>query len=316
MSSKRDKYNQLAFALETLRLLCEKPITRRELGDSLAAFLERYDKAEGDILQKVDGIIRKLRDCGFEIQSAPSHPYTLIESNFPVLLSPQQREALAMTANFLTEMGFSAQAAQISRMGHFETVEQPFVKVNFSPPVDYSEAKLEEIVTQLQERLENKCCFLIRYRNSKGNVSNYDINYCELRLHNGVLYLLAFIPAWQSPHEKPPSFEQNALFRVDRIEQVFPASPSPWRVFSFPTKNIRFRMRGGLSRYKPRRSNETVLYQDPDDKFVEIEAKEDCLFWFRQRMMQYGSNVKILEPEWLATEIQDEHQKAYQQYSL
>ncbi len=316
MSSKRNQYNSLAFALETLRLLCQKPITRNELCESLSAFLERYDKGSGDMNQKVNRMIRQLRDCGFEIQSAPSHPYKLIKSNFPVLLSTDQRQALAMAANFLGDMGFSSQAAQIQQIGNFDTDEQPLVKVNFSPPVDYSEAEMETKVHQLQERIEQKCCFIIQYCNSKGEVSNYDINYSELRLHRGVLYLFAFIPSWCSPHEKPPSFEQNVLFRVDRILKVLPSSQSPWRVFNFPTKTIHYRMSGGLRRYQPRRLNEKVLYRDPEEKFVDIEAKEDCLFWFRQRVLQYGSNVQVLEPEWLAKDIRGEHQKAFKQYSF
>ena len=75
-------------------------------------------------------------------------------------------------------------------------------------------------------------------------------------------------------------------------------------------------MSGELRNYQPRRGNEEVFYRDSQGKFVDILAEEDCPFWFRQRILQYGSNVQVLEPEWLAKEIQEEHQKAFQQYSL
>ncbi|MEL7038571.1 MAG: WYL domain-containing transcriptional regulator [Cyanobacteria bacterium J06592_8] len=316
MSSKRDTYNQLAFGLEILRLLSEKPRTRSELSELLSPFLERYDKASGDLSQKIVRTISKLRDCGFQITSAPNRPYTLVESNFPVLLSREQRQALAMAADFLGDMGFSTQAAQILRIGNINPDEQSsLVQVDFSPPVDYSETEMETTVRKLQERLEKKYCFSIHYRNRKGDVRIWDINLSELRLHNGVLYLFAFIPTWFSRHEKPPSFEQNITFRVDRIAQVSESSPTPWTVFNFPSQKICYRMSGDLGTYQPRRVNEVVLYRDPEHKFVEIEAKEDCLFWFRQRILQYGYNIQILEPEWLANEIRDVHHKALQKYS-
>ena len=317
MAPKREIYNQLAFALEVLRLLSQKPLTRSELCDSLSTFLERHDKPSGDISQKVVRTVSKLRDCGFDIQCSPHHPYKLIESNFPVLLSVEQREALAMAANFLTDMGFSTQAAQILRIANINYNDEPTpVNVNFSPPVDYSEAKMEAVVRELQERFQEKCCFLIRYRSSHGNEENRDIHRSELRLHNGVLYLFAFLPYWRCQYENPPSFEQNVAFRVDRILKVFPPSSTPWTAFNFPTQKIRYRMSGPLKNYQPRRTNEQVLYRDPEGNFVEILAEEDCLFWFRQRILQYGSSVQILEPEWLAKDIRDEHEKAFKQYSF
>ncbi|KKD37307.1 helix-turn-helix transcriptional regulator [Limnoraphis robusta] len=317
MSPKRDNYNQLAFALEILRLLSQKPLTRNELCDLLSTFLERHDKTSGDINQKVVRTISKLRDCGFDIQCSPHHPYKLIESNFPILLSLEQRQALAMAANFLGEMGFSTQAAQILRIANINYNDQPSpVNVNFSPPVDYSETQTETVVRELQERLNKKCCFSIRYRSSNGNEKIWDIHRSELRLHNGVLYLFTFIPTWFCKHEKPPSFEQNVALRVDRILKVFPSSHTPWTLFNFPTQKIHYRMSGELRNYQPRRANEQVFYRDSQGKFVDILAEEDYPFWFRQRILQYGSNVLVLEPEWLAKEIQEEHQKAFQQYSL
>jgi hypothetical protein len=90
-------------------------------------------------------MIAKLRACGFEIRSAPNRPYELVESSFPVILSTEQRQALALAAYFLSDMGFSAQASQIIRIGKLTEADLPTdVKVNFSPPVDYSEDKLEE----------------------------------------------------------------------------------------------------------------------------------------------------------------------------
>lgn len=311
-------YNQLAFALEILRLLAQKPYRREDLATLLSDFLEQHEKSAEDILQKLTRTIRRLRDCGFEIRSAPNRPYELVESSFPVILTQDQRQALALAVYFLSDMGFSAQASQINRIGKLTEADLPTnVKVNFSPPVDYSEDRLEETVRTLQERFRQRCRYTIRYRSSRGNEQNWDCDRSELRLHNGVLYLFAFIPDFSSRLiEKRPNVEQNFAFRVDRILTVRAASTTPWSLFNFPTLKVRYRMSGPLGTYQPRRATEQELLRDIDANFVEIVTKEDYLFWFRQRILQYGSNVQILEPEWLAQQIAQELQRASAVYGI
>jgi predicted DNA-binding transcriptional regulator YafY len=318
-TSKNDSNsNQLGFALEILRLLAVKPYRREDLAALLSDFLEKNEKPAEDILQKLTRTIAKLRACGFEIRSAPNRPYELVESSFPVILSTEQRQALALAAYFLSDMGFSAQASQIIRIGKLTEIDLPNdVKVNFSPPVDYSEDKLEETVRKLQERFRQQRRYTIRYRSSRGNEQNWDCDRSELRLHNGVLYLFAFIPDF-SPRfiEKRPNVEQNLAFRVDRILSVRAASTTPWSLFHFPTLEIRYRMSGALGTYQPRRANEREVLRDADVNVVEIATQEDYLFWFRQRMLQYGSSVQVLEPEWLAQQIAQELQRASVVYGI
>jgi predicted DNA-binding transcriptional regulator YafY len=304
--------NQIAFALEILTLLAETPWKKADLS---AALSDRGFAAE-DLSQKITRTVAKLRDCGFEIRSAPNRPYELVESSFPVILSTEQRQALALAAYFLSDMGFSAQASQIIRIGKLTEADLPTnVKVNFSPPVDYSEDKLEETVGKLQERFRQQRRYTIRYRSSQGNERNWDCDRSELRLHNGILYLFAFIPDFSSRFiEKRPNVEQNLAFRVDRILSVRAASETPWSLFGFPDLEVRYRMSGSLGTYQARRANERELQRDPEGRFVEIAAREDYLFWFRQRILQYGSNVQILEPDWLAQQIAQELQQAHKHY--
>ena len=313
MASKNDnKYSQIAFALQIIRLLAAKPRTRTELADEMTRFLATYGKKDGDTIQKVTRTISKLKNCGFQINSAPSKPYQLLESSFPILLSAQQKQALHTAAYILADMGFSAEAGQIARIGNLDYIEQiPNIKVDFSPPEDYSFTKIQEIVTQLQERIDKKCRYSIRYRSSKGNEQNWDIDRSELRLHNGVLYLFAYIPNWNYRHDL---VEMNQPLRLERIQRVFPPSESKWVFTQFHTLRITYRLSKGMSNYKPRRDREKILDIDPNGKWVEVETKEDCLFWFRQRVMQYGSNAKILDPAWLADDIAKEFQKAHQAY--
>ncbi len=317
MSAKIDtSYNQIAFVLEILRLLADKPRKREELATLLSPFLEKHGKSECDIHQKLTRTIRKLRDCGIEIKSAPHYPYELVESNFPVILSTEQRQALALAAYFLADMGFSAQAGQIIRIGKLkETDQPPHVKVNFSPPVDYSEDKLEVVIRQLQERFQQQRRDTIRYQNRQREQRIWDIDRSELRLHNGVLYLFAFVPDWRSRRfDTWHNIDQNLLFRVDCITSVGPATEVHWVSCNFPTLEIHYRMSGPLANYQPRREDEYELKRNTEAKFLDIATTEDCLFWFRQRILQYGANAQVLQPDWLAEQIRDEHQKAYIKY--
>ncbi len=318
LSPNNRRYNQIAFALEVLKLLAEKPRKREELADLLAVFLDKYDKSPGDIPQKLTRTIRQLRDCGFEIESAPHRPYSLVESNFPVLLSSQQQQALYMAAYFLADMGFSEQAGQIIRIGNLsQTVPNLDVKANFSPPVDYSENELSDTIQQLQKRLEQKHRFVIRYCDSRGDEQNWDLDYSELRLHSGVLYLLAFVPDAPSfKIEKQPNAEQNRLFRIDRIKAVLPASDTRWFWQDFPRLSIRYRMTGVLANYQPRRDDETVIERncEAQSRYVDIETREVYPFWFRQRLLKYGANAQVLSPVWLREQLREESHQMYLNY--
>lgn len=315
MPAKSDgNYNQIAFTLEILRLLAEKPRRRKDLEDLLSAFLDQHGKSadSADIKQKITRTIRKLRDCGIEIKSSTHSPYKLVESNFPVLLSTEQREALAVAAYFLADMGFSAQASQIQRIGNLTESDIPsFVKVDFSPPVDYSDRNLDAIVRQLQERFLQQCRYTIRYQSKPGVEGRiWDIDRSELRLHDGLLYLFAFIPDWRSwRFDYWHNIDQNHIFRLDKIVSVGAASDTRWVSCDFPRLKIRYRTSGQLANYKPRRKDEVVIDDDPEGKFRDIEATIDYWFWFRQRILKYGDNVQILTPQLLADEIKKEYKK-------
>jgi predicted DNA-binding transcriptional regulator YafY len=313
MSSKNDvNSNQFGFALEVLKLLAEKPLRKTELEN----LLRDKDISCEDLPQKITRVIGKLRDCGFEIRSAPNRPYELVESVFPVILSEEQRQALAMAAHFLADMGFSAQASQIYRIGNISKASQsPSVTVDFHPPVDYSEDTLDDTVRQLQKRLQQKRRFVIWYRNSKGEERSWDLDKSQFRLHNGILYLFALVPDCHTYHiQTRPNVEQNFIFRIDRIVRIGAASHTPWTYSQFPTLDIRYRLTGALAVYKPRRPHEFEQSREGDTDFRDILTREDCLFWFRQRMLQYGASARILDPLWLAQDICNELKKAYTSY--
>jgi predicted DNA-binding transcriptional regulator YafY len=309
--------NQLTFALEILRLLAEKPRKRSELGDLLTQFLEEQKQSTGDITQKLDRTIRKLRDCGFEIDCAPSYPYELKQSNFPVILSNEQKEALYLATKLLSQLGFFSPAEQLGRIYQFPKDYQPSnLQADFSPPVDYSSEKISKTIKQLEERIAKKCRYTIRYfSKSTGDEKLYDLDRSELRLHNGVLYLFAFVPDWKSSRfQDIPNIDQNRLFHIKRIQNVGPSSYTQW-FYDFPTLTFRYRMSGPLANYEPRRSQERIIEINTEKKYIDIETTEDYLFWFRQRILQYGQNVQILTPQWLRVEIKKELYNAWKNYS-
>lgn len=302
------KYNQIAFALNILRWLTQKPLSRRELVDKI----ESSQGNDGeDTSQKLTRTIGKLRECGFEIRSAPNRPYELIESSFPVILSQEQRQSLALASYVLDGLGFSAQASQLHRLSETNITDLPaHVKVNFSPPVDYSDEKLAPIVQSLQERFSRQCRYSIRYQGASGKETNWDCDRSELRIINGVLYLFAYIPDCKPkvPSNGGPHFTQNMALRLDRILSVRPASDIPWFQRQFPKETIRYRMSGPLKNYQPRRANEREI--DRTSTYVDIETTEDYHFGIRQRVLQYGSNIQILSPKWFTEEINAEWQRA------
>jgi predicted DNA-binding transcriptional regulator YafY len=318
-SNKSNDYNQIAFSLEILRLLAEKPRGRKELEELLSMFMEQHGKSadNADVKQKLTRAIRKIRDCGIEIDSGTHSPYKLVESNFPVLLSTEQRQALAIAAYFLSNMGFLAQASQIQRIGKLTESDIPAsIKVDFSPPLDYSDRNLDTIVSQLQARFQQECRYTIRYESKPGEGRIWDIDRSELRLHDGILYLFAFVPDWRSYRfDYWPNIDQNLIFRLDKIVDVGAASTTHWLSCNFPTLKICYRTSGQLSSYNPRRKDEEIVYRDTDGKYCDIEATIDYWFWFRQRILKYGVNAEILTPQKLADEIKKEYQKIWEKLS-
>ena len=306
----QENYGQIGCALLVLKTLAQEPKRRAELSDILTNHLEAGGSTTNDVPQKLTRIISKLRECGFEIRSAPNCPYELIESSFPVILSQEQRQSLALASYVLDGLGFSAQASQLHRLNETNLTDLPaHVKVNFSPPVDYSDDKLAPIVQSLQERFSRQCLFSIRYQGASGKESNWDCDRSELRIINGILYLFAYVPDCRPKiPSNSPHFTQNMAFRLDRILSVRPASDIPWFQRQFPKETIRYRMSGPLKNYQPRRANEREVGRT--STYVEIETTEDYHFGTRQRVLQYGSNIQIISPQWLAEEIHAEWQRA------
>ncbi|QFS51961.1 helix-turn-helix transcriptional regulator [Nostoc sphaeroides] len=313
MVSKNDiNSNQLGFALEILKLIAQKPHKKAELSIALG---DRGFES-GDLSQKIMRTIGKLRDCGFEINGAPNRPYELIESVFPVILSGEQRQALVMAAELLADMGFSAQASHIYRIGNLNKTSIANLAADFHPPANYSEENLDEILQQLQQRLQQKRRFVVWYRNSKGDERNWDLDKSELRLHNGSLYLFALVPDWHSWNiPTRPNVEQNSAFRVDRIIRIGAASHTPWIYTKFPKIDIIYRLTGALATYKPRRPHEKIISSPENTDYVDILTQEDYLFWFYQRILQYGASATVLDPSWVVQQIKNTHKKAYENYS-
>lgn len=314
--SQSNNYNQITFALEILKLLSEKPYRRQELVEKLSEFLYLQGKQSDDIdiPQKLTRMIAKLRKSGFEIEGKPNLPYILTTSSFPVILSSEQREALVMAIYVLDSMGFSGQAGQITQLiGSTSPAPPSQLHFNFNPPIDYSEDRIENLVDTLQQRIQQRRRYTIRYRSRYGNEKPWDLDRSELRFHNGVLYLFAHAPDSTSYNH---IVEKNQLFHINRIVKIGAASDTPWGILHFPTITLRYRMSGALANYQPRRGRERIVERDPStpSSWLEIETQEDYLFWFRQRLLQYGENVKLIEPNWYVCQIAKTLRQSAQQY--
>ena len=161
MSSKNTSpWNQIGFALEILRLLTQKSQKKSEL----MLLLGERGFADGDLGQKITRTITKLRSCGFEIKSAPNQPYKLVTSDFPVIITEEQRQALAMACVLLASLGFSAEPGHIYRIANWENRISHKLTTDFHPPTNYSEDKIQEVVQDLQNRIGKKRRFVVWYR--------------------------------------------------------------------------------------------------------------------------------------------------------
>jgi predicted DNA-binding transcriptional regulator YafY len=305
----KTSHSQMEFSLDILRLLSQQPRFLQQLIELLSES-PKYESV-GDLKQKIVRTIAKLRKYGFDIQCAPHHPYTLVASSFPVILTPAQWDAIGMAVRVLSDMGFSTEAAHLGGIGDFHKKPLPSaIRTNFSPPNDYKD--LDKTIRELQDRIQQKRRYAINYRDSQGKTKIWDCSLSELRLHDGTLYLFANTPDEPAKHQEPA--EKNKMFRIDRIRTVFPASETPWGILKFPTMKARYRAIGALRNYEPRRNSELVEKRDPAGKFVEISTREDYIFGFRQRILHYGESVVVLEPKWFAKDIADALQKASSNY--
>ena len=70
-------------------------------------------------------------------------------------------------------------------------------------------------------------------------------------------------------------------------------------------------MSGQLWNYQPRRKDEVIICKNSEEKYCDIEATIDYWFWFRQRILKYGKNARILTPEKFAEEIEQEYREIY-----
>ncbi|WP_232251384.1 WYL domain-containing protein [Oscillatoria acuminata] len=280
----------------------------------MGEFLYENNSSIEDVKQKFDRTLRELRDWGFKIDH---RPYSLVESNFPIILSASQRHTLYRAAHFLTEMNFATEAQQLVRLSQLgESDSPPDIQVDFAPPTNYSAPQCRRLLEQLQDRCAQKYRFTLRYIDSQKQELTMDLDRCELRLHDGTLYLFAFVPDLEQYHRnlRPELVYRNWLFRVDRIKSVGPPSTQAWVYSSFPTLTIRYRMTGPLANYVPRRIHEQVIERNLKQKYVEIETQEDYPFWFRQRILRYGSNARVIDPPWIVEEIATILRKAASNY--
>jgi hypothetical protein len=203
-----------------------------------------------------------------------------------MLLSTEQREALAIAGYFLSNMGFSAQASQIQRIGNLTESDIPaYIKVDLNPAVDYSDRNLDTIAFQLKACFQQQCRYTISYESKPGQGCIWDVDRSELRLHDATLYLFAFVPDWRSSRfDYWPNFDYwsnidyNQIFRLDNIVNVGAASTTHCLSSDFPTLKICYRTSGQLSNYYPRRKDEEIIDRDPERKYCDIEVTID--YWF------------------------------------
>lgn len=193
-----------------MQLLCQRPYRRQEL----AATLQTEFPQATDIYQKISRSIKRWRNRGCEIESSNRTPYILRKTNLPLLLSEEQKQALALGSKLLENLGFVAEGAHLGEilLHSSKPLTVPCFSSNFDPPLPYSDTSLREKIATLRDRLANRRRFVILYRNSKGQEQIWEVDLAQLHLHDGILFLFAHVPTtpvncdWQDPTARNFSF--------------------------------------------------------------------------------------------------------------
>ncbi len=122
----------MEFDLRLLQLLCQRPYRRQEL----AAILQPEFPHSKDIYQQISRSIKRWRDRGCEIKSSNQTPYILRKTNLPLLLSEEQKQAIALGSKLLENLGFVAEGAHLGEilLHSSEPVAIPCFSSNFDPP--------------------------------------------------------------------------------------------------------------------------------------------------------------------------------------
>ncbi|WP_159784514.1 hypothetical protein [Sodalinema gerasimenkoae] len=188
--------SQLSFILQLLKHLCHGPISRDELITKLSLDLDEMGHARGDVTQKLDRTLKKLRSCGFEIESAPHHPYHLKQSHFPLLLTSSQRGAIATATHLLEQLGFAQGAAELQLLLQSNDYQDiASLEADFSPPVDYSQPRLATILDQLRDRIAQQQRLIIDQFPQGVTFAQVNLSAVSPRLSGGLVKLKAPWPA-------------------------------------------------------------------------------------------------------------------------
>ncbi|MEB3174179.1 MAG: WYL domain-containing protein [Cyanobacteriota bacterium] len=46
-----------------------------------------------------------------------------------------------------------------------------------------------------------------------------------------------------------------------------------------------------------------MIQRNLGENYVELASQDDCLFWFRQRILQYGAQAQVISPDWVVERV-------------
>jgi predicted DNA-binding transcriptional regulator YafY len=279
-----------------LKMLKERPHSEAEINENF-----KNDIIVSRELSK-DSIwlyINTLKALGCQI-SRPTkkneYKYTLKEHPFKLNLTDQEIKALIEVRKYIATLSSWEISCNfdkfINTVCEFLDEENKKILLKHcklaSREIDYT-LKMD-LIKDIEYYCEENKGILIHYSSPSGQKKQITFICEELKYENGALYL------WGSNAE----LEETQYLRVDRIESIKKANVESFRPTKQPAKAI-YKLYGLHSiSYQPADLEEII---DKDEKSITIQAPMKNKFKLVQKILSFGLDCEVLEPEELKYEL-------------
>ena len=148
----------------------------------------------------------------------------------------------------------------------------------------------KEMVKELELHCKNNDFILIKYISPSGNISEIELLTQSIKYEKGALYL------WGYNY----SLEEYQYLRVDRIESIKKLPNKNLKEIEQPISVI-FKLYGPVALMYNPDEDETII--NNDNNSITVEAKMKNKFKLIQKILSFGKDCEVLEPDYIQKEI-------------
>lgn len=220
---------------------------------------------------------RPVKTNGFKYEVI-SHPFGLFLSDSETEFLFKLRQKIAenisweeiLELNQLYEKFFALTFNENQKLNEIET--RPFANINN-----------EVLNILINNKLENKKINLI-YNSPKNGEENLDVIYKKLKYNNEKLYLWCYIY----------KYKVNNYLNLEKVKSINSISVEDYYENN-NTYEVIYKIYGESALTFQKKDYETIIEKTQD--YITVKASVINDFWFIQRILLFGSDVKIISPE-------------------